>query len=252
MLLIPQKMRAPLFLTFLSLTASGFAETAYSALRVVGAERGEEIFQQVIEVRGDGTQEPAAWKIVVLDRGARAGVREIEVRKGRITHESTPKTAPQASGPMNLDLLNLDSEGVIDVINLETGAPTSAERINYSLSNGTASGTPVWTLKMQPPRLGTIASMEVAADTGEVLTRTARFSADQAPSSTGQIPSGETDPPQSALADGREEPSHPGEPVTQKRSSSRSREGIEDVPDAVKSVVRQVKKPIRMLRRFLP
>ncbi len=225
------------------MSASGLAETAYSALRVVGAQRGEEVLKQVIEVRSDGTQQPAAWKIVVLDPHARAGVREIEVRNGRIANESTPKKARQVSGPMDLAKLNLDSEGVVEVINQEKAAPTCAERIDYTLANRADGGAPVWTLKMRPPRMGTIATMEIAADTGEVLSKTVLPTAAEP---------GETDPRQPALADSREERRDPEKAATKKRSPSRSRERVGDVPDEVKSLIRRVEKPVRFLRRFLP
>src|SRR5438046_561206 len=67
--------RAAFLLALLSLATSGFAETAYSALWIVSARRGEEIFQRVIEVRGDGKREPTAWTIVLADPRARSGVR---------------------------------------------------------------------------------------------------------------------------------------------------------------------------------
>ncbi len=85
--------------------------------------------------------------------------------------------------------------------------------------------------------------MEVAADTGEVLSKTVLPTADQ---------SGETDPRQPALADGREERPDPEKAVTKKRSSSGSGESVVDVPDEVKSLIRRVEKPVRFLRRFLP
>jgi hypothetical protein len=247
------RMSCLVFLALVSLAAGGLAETAYSALRALGAQRGDAILSQIIEMRGDGARDPATWTIVVVDRQAPAGVREIEVGQGRITGEHPPQRPPVTTTPMNLALLNLDSEGAVSIVDLETPARSATERIDYRLSSGRQNGTPVWTLTMQPPRMGTLGPVEVAADTGDVLTRTPSSSARSEPSATQGIPPSETTPAQPAIANNEEEPFDPTSTTTKRRASSSSaRDGIEHVPDAVRSVVKQVKKPIRILRRFVP
>ena len=74
----------------LPLAASG-RETAYQALRTVGAERSQALLNSVIEVKGrNGAPQPTAWTILLNDPMARGGVREIEVSKGHIIAERTP------------------------------------------------------------------------------------------------------------------------------------------------------------------
>ena len=67
------------------------AETAYTALRVIGKRDGQSILNRVLEVRGrGGAPQPAVWKIILDDTQARGGVREVEVQGGRIIGERTP------------------------------------------------------------------------------------------------------------------------------------------------------------------
>lgn len=246
------RMSALAILALVSLAAGSVAETAYSALRALGAQRGDAILSQVVEVRGDGARDPATWTIVVVDRQAPAGVREIEVGQGRITGEHPPQRPPLTITPMNLSQLNLDSEGAVAIADLETPARSATERIDYRLASGRQNGTPVWTLTMQPPRAGTLGTMEVAADTGDVLTPTPLSTARPEPPATQGIPPSDTTPAQRSIAITEEEPSDPAHPTTKRRVTSAARDGIEHVPDAVRSVVKQVKKPIRVLRRFIP
>ena len=59
--------------------------TAYNALRVVGTKFNREAVNHVISVTGvDGTPQPAKWKILLADKRARGGVREIGVANGRV------------------------------------------------------------------------------------------------------------------------------------------------------------------------
>jgi hypothetical protein len=247
--------RAAVLLTLLSLATSGFAETAYSALRIVSARRGEEIFQRVIEMRGDGKPEPTTWKIVLADPRARAGVREIEVRKGHITSDSAPKKPRSANTPMDLSLLNLDSEGVLAVVDQQqTEATADPQQISYTLSNGKESGTPVWVVKFSPPSKATPTSLEIAADTGEIIVKAAAppvaddrqiLSDNEAPA---EIDPATTDPIQGEDGLVNEQENKPKKP-----SSPHYREDHGDVPELAKGLARRAAaKPIRILRHFLP
>jgi len=240
------------FLTFLSLGSSGFAETAYSALRVVSAKRGEDVLHRVIEVRGEGKREPTAWKIVLADPRAKAGVREFKVVNGRITSDRVPAIPRSASVPMDLTLLNVDSEGVIAMVDQQTKAATGTARISYTLSNAMETGAPVWVVKLYPSRKVPPASMEIAADTGEILGNTLLQVADDSQlSSGGEAPIGAEVgvPKQTEVEDGlvnsaggaREMPSPP-----------HTREDVAAVPRIAKSLVRRATKPLRLLRQFLP
>src|SRR5438105_11645932 len=82
------------FAAFLLFSASAVAQeagTAYEALRVVGTQLNREYIKHVISVTGtNGTPQPESWKILIDDPRARRGVREIEVRNGRIESQRTP------------------------------------------------------------------------------------------------------------------------------------------------------------------
>jgi len=152
---------------------------------------------------------------------------------------------------MDLELLNLDSDGVFAVIDQETATATSAERISYALSNGTDGGTPVWTVKLHQGRPASVASMEIAADTGEVITRPVPPVTDDAPFLTDADHARETDL-DPTLAEGAGERVGPEGKVTKKHASPRSRERSGEGPALGKSLVKRVGNPVRLLRRFLP
>ena len=168
-------MKASLLLGFFLATdacAAQAADTAYSALRVVGKRDGQETLNRVLELRGrGGSPNPAVWKVVVDEPRARGGVREIEVQHGKIIGERTP-TSRGAGSPMNFNQLNLDSEGAFTIANQEaqkSGVPF--DRVDYLLKSGTGGGAPVWELELFDGRQGSTGYVAIAADSGAVLRR---------------------------------------------------------------------------------
>jgi hypothetical protein len=164
-------MRTLLFLMVaLATVAVHAAETAYTALRVVGKQSGSATLDRVVEVRGRaGAPYPEVWKIVIDDPRARGGIREVEVQRGRIIGERLP-TARPLSRPMNFNQLNLDSEGAFTIANQEAQrASVPFQRVDYTLKSATASGAPVWQLELFDDRGRSVGSMHIAADTGTVL-----------------------------------------------------------------------------------
>jgi hypothetical protein len=148
------------------------ADTAYSALRVLGKRDGQDILNHVVELRGhDGMPQPSVWKIVIDDPRARGGVRELEVQHGKIVSERTP-THPSGSGAMNFNQLNLDSEGAFTVANQEAQKTNVFfDHVDYLLKAGTGGGAPVWELDLSDGKHGRVGSVEIAADSGTVLRR---------------------------------------------------------------------------------
>lgn len=146
------------------------AETAYSALRVYGKKEGEQALYRVVEVRGkSGTPQPSTWKLTIDDPRARGGVRELEVRGGRISSEKTP-VGREFGPPMNFTQLNLDSDGVFTVANQEAekrGIPF--DRLDYTLSSGSGGGAPLWTVDLFEGRNGKVGTMRIAADSGTIV-----------------------------------------------------------------------------------
>jgi hypothetical protein len=243
------------------MTMSSLAESAYSALRTLGNARGEETLNRVLEVRGEGGQEPAAWKIVVADPRAKSGVREIEVRKGKITGETSPRMPRATDQPMDLNLLNLDSEGAMEVVATQTDAVNTAERISYTLANGADSGTPVWTVRVQPPRQGPPTSMQIAADTGAIIASTmpattldpvAAYATTEA---TGRAPAStvtETEVREPGAAVNAEDGSEPDQKHFKRFRDSSVEVHVPSVPKVARKVIRQAERPVRLLRRILP
>lgn len=158
-----------------SLTA---ADTAYSALRVYGKKEGEQALYRVVELRGKaGTPQPSSWKLTIDDPRARGGVREIEVRGGHIVGERTP-VGKDYGRQMNFNQLNLDSDGAFTVANQEAekrGVPF--DRIDYTLSNGSGGGAPIWTIELFEVRAGHVATFRIAADSGAIVEQ--NFSGDR-------------------------------------------------------------------------
>lgn len=145
------------------------AETAYTALRVVGKQNGADVLNRVVEVRGrSGTPAPPSWKIVLNDPNARGGIRELEVQGGKIISERTPVTRTTGT-PIDFNQLNLDSEGALTVVNQETQkAGLNFDRIDYILQAG--SSGPVWHLELYEHG-DKIGGLDVSADNGGVVRR---------------------------------------------------------------------------------
>ena len=81
---------ALLFLVAPALAREEEQATAYDALRVVGAQLSREFVSHIISVSGvGGNPQPETWEILLEDPQARGGVREVEVRHGRIDSERT-------------------------------------------------------------------------------------------------------------------------------------------------------------------
>ena len=154
----------------LALAASA-QDTAYNALRVVGRSQGRDALNRVLELRGRaGSPQPAVWKITLDEPRARGGVREIEVQRGKIISERTPASARTAGSPMNFSQLNLDSDGAFTVANQEaqkTAVPF--DHVDYLLRSGSGGGAPVWHLELSDSKLGPSGSIDIAADTGNIL-----------------------------------------------------------------------------------
>ena len=167
-------MKAVILLGFLFATplAATAADTAYSALRVIGKRDGQATLNHVIELHGrGGSPQPSAWKVIIDEPRARGGVREIEVQRGKIVSERTP-TARSSGSAMNFNQLNLDSEGAFTIANQEAEkAGVPFDRVDYRLTSGTGGGAPVWALDLFDGKNVRMGSIEIAADSGAVLHR---------------------------------------------------------------------------------
>lgn len=164
---------APLaiLLSVSSVFAAEQAASAYTALRVVGKQSGQDSLKRVIELRGrNGTTQPAVWKIVLSEPGSRGGVREVEVQRGKIISERSPVARGPLGEVMDFSRLNLDSDGVFTIVDQEAQKiPQPFDRLDYTLRSGSGGGAPVWTVELFDGRRGKVGTMQIAADTGAVL-----------------------------------------------------------------------------------
>ena len=171
-------MRLPLFAAALLLPLAAFGrETAYQALRIVGAERSQALLHSVVEVKGrNGAPQPELWTILLNDPKARGGVREMEVANGHIVGERTPVKAysGQADGSvLNFSALNLDSEGAFALAEAEArAAKVGFYSVDYVLRCGDDSAAPVWNIELLDAQQHSLGSVRVAADTGVVISKT--------------------------------------------------------------------------------
>jgi hypothetical protein len=164
---------------FVLLVAVAFAtdfvsaqDTAYKALRAVGAQRGEKALGQVTAIVGlSGRPQPVDWRITLDDPSARGGARELDIVSGQISSERTP-VKPQGSGlaPIDLTKLNLDSDGAFKTAEQEASRnQVGFDSVNYRLVVDSVSGRPVWNVEMFDYQQRPVGSVRVAASNGTLL-----------------------------------------------------------------------------------
>src|SRR5438045_8312724 len=87
--------------------------SAYEALRVIGTQLNRQLVNRVISVNGvDGDPQPRAWKILVEDKNANGGVREIVVEDNRVASQRMPNRSVVGctqAATINTSTLNPDA-----------------------------------------------------------------------------------------------------------------------------------------------
>ncbi|MBV9298297.1 MAG: hypothetical protein JO066_04920 [Verrucomicrobia bacterium] len=155
--------------------APGFVsaqDTAYKALRTLGAQRGEKALSQVTAIIGQsGRPQPVAWRIVLDDPAARAGERELDIVSGQISSERTPVRPPAAGlNPIDLTKLNLDSDGAFRIAEKEASRnQVGFDSVNYRLSVDASTGQPVWNLDIFDYERRSVGTVRIAANNGTLL-----------------------------------------------------------------------------------
>ena len=166
-----RKFLFPLALGILPTIVFAESDTAYKALRTFGKQAGDKVLNRVVEVRGrNGIPQPDVWKIIANDPGARGGLTEAEVQRGKIISQRTPTArATSATQTMDFNQLNLDSDGAFTVANQELQKrAVPFDRIDYLLRSPGNGKPPDWHLELYD-RGTKIGTMEVGADNGIVL-----------------------------------------------------------------------------------
>ena len=163
-------------LLVLSLIASPvFAQrqaTAYDALKVVGTQFHRAALSRVISVSGvDGDPQPTKWTVLIADRRAPAGVRELQVANGRIVSDRTPTSeiaGTTQGATINTARLNLDSSGAFSVASYTADkSHTNFDRVAYMLRTNNR-GHPTWIVTLQDEARRPLGTIHIAANKGNV------------------------------------------------------------------------------------
>lgn len=146
--------------------------TAYDALQTIGTQLDRAFISRVISVHGvDGDPQPETWIVLVADRTAVGGVREIEVSGGQIVAQRTPVGETAGSGAqatINTARLNLDSSGAFDVASYTADkSHVTFARVNYTLRTDRR-GNPTWTVALHDQRGRPVGTIHIGANKGRV------------------------------------------------------------------------------------
>ncbi len=146
--------------------------SAYEALRAIGTQLNRQLVDRVISVNGvDGDPQPRTWKILVEDKNAAGGVREIVVEDNRVASQRVPNRSVVGSAQgatINTAKLNLDSTGAYAVAShtAETSHVTFA-LTSYTLRTDDR-GNPVWIVTLADRGRRPVGTIHVRASDGRV------------------------------------------------------------------------------------
>ncbi len=146
--------------------------TAYEALRVVGTQFHRAALSRVISVTGsDGDPQPVRWNVLVADRGAPAGMRELVVAKGRIVSNRMPAGSVAGSvqgATIKTSQLNLDSSGAFDVASYTADkSHQNFDLVSYALRTNDR-GVPTWIVTIQNQSRRPLGTIHINASKGNV------------------------------------------------------------------------------------
>ncbi len=158
----------------LSISAAVAAQqtTAYDALRVVGTQLDRSLVSRVISVTGvDGDPQPEKWNVLVADRSAASGVRQVEVANGQIVAQRMPPGAvvgSTAGATIKTARLNLDSSGAFSVASYTAEkSHVTFDSASYVLRNNDR-GDPIWIVTLHDQGKRPIGTIHIAANRGNV------------------------------------------------------------------------------------
>ena len=146
-------------------------DTAYQALRALGAARDKSVLNQVIEVKGyRGTPQPDSWIILLDDPSARGGVREVEISNGKVISERTPMNSTGVSPAINFHKLNLDSTGAFSLADQTArSSRVGFDAVNYTLRRDQVSEGSVWVLELFDARNRSLGTVTLSAENGTLV-----------------------------------------------------------------------------------
>jgi hypothetical protein len=147
--------------------------TAYDALRVVGVHINRDAVTRVISVTGiKGDPQPETWRILIDDRRGNGGVREVQVRNGKVSSDRPSSVVGSSEGAtINTARLNLDSSGAFAVASHTADkSGTRFETASYTLRTDER-GDPTWIVTLHARSGRPVGTIYIGANRGNV-TRT--------------------------------------------------------------------------------
>ena len=146
--------------------------SAYEALRVIGTQLNRQMVNRIISVNGvDGDPQPRTWKILVADRNANGGVREIVVEENQIVSQRVPNRSVVGSSEgatINTAKLNLDSTGAYSV----ASHTAHTSHVTFSSTSYTLRtddrGNPIWIVTLADRSNRPVGTIHIRANDGRV------------------------------------------------------------------------------------
>ena len=146
--------------------------SAYEALRVIGTQLNRQIVNRIVSVNGvDGDPQPRTWKILVEDKNATGGVREIVVEDNRVASQRVPNRSVVGStqgATIDTAKLNLDSTGAFSV----ASHTAETSHVTFSLTSYTLrtddGGNPVWIVTLADRANRPVGTIHIRASDGRV------------------------------------------------------------------------------------
>ena len=146
--------------------------SAYEALRVMGTQLNRQLVNRVVSVSGvDGDPQPRIWKILVEDKNAANGVREIVVEDNRVVSQRAPNKSVVGStqgATINTTKLNLDSTGAYTV----AAHTAETSHVTFSLTNYTLRtddrGNPIWIVTLADRSNRPVGTIHIRASDGRI------------------------------------------------------------------------------------
>src|SRR6478672_3832139 len=146
--------------------------SAYEALRVIGTQLNRELVNRVVSVNGvDGDPQPRAWKILVADKNAANGVREIVVEDNRVVSQRAPNRSVVGTtkdSTVDTTKLNLDSTGAYSV----AAHTAETSHVTFSLTSYTLRtderGNPIWIVTLADRSNRPVGTIHIRASDGRV------------------------------------------------------------------------------------
>ena len=146
--------------------------SAYEALRTIGTQLNRQMVNRVVSVNGvDGDPQPRTWKILVEDKSAANGVREIVVEDNRVVSQRAPNKSVVGStqgATINTSKLNLDSTGAYTV----AAHTAETSHVTFSLTSYTLRtddhGNPVWIVTLADRSNRSVGTIHIRASDGRI------------------------------------------------------------------------------------